>query len=69
MLSSWNSSTERTTLPPLTGKVPTPVLVRTIVICMCSVLKLSAEYRSAIFYTTPEQEETAKKVTAEVQEK
>lgn len=32
-------------------------------------LMLSAEYRSAIFYTTPEQEETAKKVTAEVQEK
>ncbi|OWT38453.1 peptide-methionine (S)-S-oxide reductase [Cryptococcus neoformans Bt1] len=27
------------------------------------------QYRSAIFYTTPEQEETAKKVTAEVQEK
>jgi peptide-methionine (S)-S-oxide reductase len=48
-------------------------LVRAIARC-CAILSYAhfniiSEYRSAIFYTTPEQKEVAEKVTQEVQEK
>lgn len=69
MLSSWNFSTERMTLLLLTGKVLILVLVRYDLHLRVLCADAIAEYRSAIFYTTPEQEEIAKKVTAEVQEK
>ncbi len=78
-----NSSTAPTTLRPSTAKEAIPALVRRCLASVgpfplshypsshlsCVINLLSAEYRSAIFFNTPEQEEIAKRVTEEVQKK
>jgi hypothetical protein len=58
--------------------IPLPWIDRDLIgeaVSLCLCLKFSwtstdrAEYRSAIFFHTPEQEKVAKEVTSEVQEK